>query len=175
MTWNSKMITGRFLYSIFLQQEGDLDILFVNKKQIHVTAKQRCTKCCACKKNENDRRHLLCKISFHVTHTKKNVMIEYALGIINFVVSVYDFINSHSFSTHRNFCRNNHSDCSLNIHRNTFRNIIWKLHKQHVIMNFNKSTNNMIIITFPYESSDGNEYAFGSKTKKNYKTKSRVL
>lgn len=41
-------------------------------------------------------------------------------------------------------------------------------------MNFNKSTNNMIIITFPYESSDGNEYAFGSKTKKNYKTKSRV-
>lgn len=175
MTWNSKMITGRFLNSIFLQQEGDLDIFLLIRNRYMLQRKKGVRSVVLAKKRKRQTSFIVQNIIPCHTHTKKNVMIEYALGIINFVVSVYDFINSHSFSTHRNFCRNNHSDCSLNIHRNTFRNIIWKLHKQHVIMNFNKSTNNMIIITFPYESSDGNEYAFGSKTKKNYKTKSRVL
>lgn len=77
--------------------------------------------------------HLLCKkrshlckkehiMSLETKEEKKKQQIErvtvnhYALGIINFVVSAYDFINSHSISFYNasnNFVRNNHSDCSF--------------------------------------------------------------
>lgn len=56
-----------------LATEGNLDILFVNKKQIHVTAKQMCTKCCACKKTKTTD-VIYCAKYHSMSHTQKRTL-----------------------------------------------------------------------------------------------------